>query len=173
MRWWRVGRVQQTRTRQILLLVLLTALALAAAACSALWGTREPGPVVTLRQPTRVGASWEAILSVSNMPDGGIAGICIANGGISIDRAADGTTTVSGLNGFTVTAQDFAPPSPEGALMALGVSTPLIEGKLLKISFRTSDSNPTLTLEPSRMSLLSASKTWITDWTLRIVSPKD
>jgi len=70
-----------------------------------------------------------------------------------------------GLNGLTVTAQQYTAPG-KGTLLAVNPATGIVGGTILKLTFQANPANPTVTAVKAKFKLLSHQNTWITTWDL-------
>ncbi|MFC2108037.1 hypothetical protein ACFLS5_01075, partial [Candidatus Bipolaricaulota bacterium] len=120
--------------------------------------------------PVSVGGGYEVLISVADMPDGGVAGIQLgttALPAITFSNNVDGATiTAEGLTGFRVTAQSYTAGAPvEGYLIAVYGGAPIEAGPVVKLSFEAAG-DPTVTLDETRIWLTNDIPTWIAGWGL-------
>jgi len=159
-----------SRARRAGSVLLLVALALTLAACFGHWFTPPQLAVLIVSSPVPVGGRYEVLISVADMPDGGLAGIqlgTIAQPAITFSNNVDGATIVAeGLSGFRVTAQSYAAGPPvEGCLVAVYGGSPIVSGPVLKLLFEATGA-PTVTLDEDRIWLSNDIPTWIAGWSL-------
>lgn len=131
--------------------------------------TVQETPTLTVRDPVLMAGNWEIVISVSNLSEG-LSGIQITHGGITIEGVDETTVVASGMGGFIVTAQDFVAPEPTGTLMAVNPEQSTTSGKILKLTFEASGSNPIVTLDKSKVTLMTDQGTLVGSWDLATAS---
>ncbi|MFC2077257.1 hypothetical protein ACFLTM_00420 [Candidatus Bipolaricaulota bacterium] len=131
--------------------------------------TAQETPTLTVRDPVLMVGNWEVVISVSNLSEG-LAGIQITHGGITTEGVDKTTVVASGMSGFIVTAQDFVAPEPEGTLMAVNPEQSITSGKILKLTFKASGSGPVVTLDKSKVTLMTDQGTLVGSWALATAS---
>jgi hypothetical protein len=154
----------ERRTRFIALSLLVFAVVLTLSGCMGHWFTPEPQAMLIVGQAVVSGGKWEVIVSVVNMPDGGLAGIEIDDGGITLIQIDASTVSATGLNGFVLITEDYTDPAPAGCLIATNAATGNESGSILKFSFDSTGANPEVILDKAKIKLLSDAFTWITNW---------
>ena len=158
------------RTRLIVVAVLALGLILGLTACMGQWFTPKQVATLIIGKLMAAGNRGEVVISVANMPNGGLAGIRIGkvgDEGITFTNIDASSIIATGLNGFTVQAQDFATNAGKGCLLAVKPATGSVGGPILKITFEVTGANPTLTIpDASKVELSSDLNTLITTWTL-------
>jgi len=109
-------------------------LVLGLAACMELFsGVRTP--TLILGEIRVAGGRGEILLSVSDMPDGGLASFAVHVTGIEYP-AVVANVAVEGLNGFEVLAQQFTVGSPgSGGFLVAHASAGLPAGEFAKLTF--------------------------------------
>jgi hypothetical protein len=157
---------KQANPRSASFALLLVGLAVLLSACSGSWFTPEEEAGLIVRAPILVGETWEVVISVANIPHGGLAGIHIDQGGITTENVDESTMTASGMNGFVVTAQDYTDPEPKGTLIAVNPSEAITGGKILKFTFQATGESPVVTLDKSKVTLSTDLGTFVTSWEL-------
>lgn len=156
------------RTRLVAASLLLLGVAIGLTACMGGWFTPQLAATLIIGNPVAVGGNWEVILSVANMPDEGLSGIQIGTAGneaLTFTNVDITTVVAMGLNGFTVTAQQYTAPN-KGTLLAVNPATGIVGGTILKLTFQATAANPTVTVDKTKVKLLSHQYTWITTWDL-------
>lgn len=166
----RRARERVTRgVRRLGLLVVTASLVLALTSCFGHWFTPPTIGKLIVSDPIRAGGKYEVLISVVDMPDGGVAGIqlgTIAQPAIAFTDVVVATITAEGLNGFQVNSQAYsARPPVEGCLVAVYGAAPVESGPVLKLSFEATG-DPTVTLHETLVSLANAVPAWITAWDL-------
>ena len=150
-------------------ILLLLALAGTLTACFGHWFTPPQLAVLIVGPPVAQGGRYEVILSVADMPDGGVAGIqlgTVALPAIEFTNVDVATITAEGASGFRVTAQDYtAGPPIAGCLVAAYGGAPIVSGPVLRLSFEATGV-PTVTLDETRIRLTNDVPMWIAGWNL-------
>jgi len=156
------------RSRRVVLGLLAVALILGLTACMGGWFTHEQNATLIIGQPAISGNRGEVLISVTNMPNQGLASIAIDDQGITFDDINAASIEVTGLNGFTVLASDFTTTTDKGSLAAANSTSGSAGGTILKITFEVTGANPTFTLDKTKVSIGNALNTLITAWDLNI-----
>lgn len=159
-----------SRAKRVGSILLLFGLAVALASCTGHWFTPPQLGNLIVGPPVPMGGRYEVLISVADMPDGGLAGIQFgtdADPAIEFSNDVDVLTIVAeGLSGFRVTAQSYtAGPPAEGSLMAVYGGVAVVSGQVLKLSFEATG-NPTVTVKESLVTLASAVPAPIAGWDL-------
>jgi len=95
------------RRRWAVLCVVGLAVAVGLSACTYLFSD-APVPTLILGEVMILGGRGELMLSVNDMPDGGLASAAVVLGGITYDVGKISNVTVEALYGFEVLAEQFA-----------------------------------------------------------------
>ena len=137
-----------------LLLLGLCAISVSLPGCfDRLFGPESDISGLTVTTPSQQSdGGWTVLISVRGMPDG-IAGILIEEGGLVAENVHLGTLVASGANGFLVTAQVFDDAPAQGTLVAVCPTGAVTDGKVLKLTFRSSGGDPEITLDPGKVIL--------------------
>ena len=134
--------------------IIMTCLTLALLGCLELFfpsNADRPGLVVLA--PTELSSSmWTVVITAENIPDGGLAGILIENGGFVFANVIASSIEAVGMGGFVVTAQNFEEGSPSGMLIAIHTSAGIANGKVLKLTF-LARGDPTVTIDETKIIL--------------------
>ena len=159
-----------SKARHVGSMLVFLALALALTSCMGQWFTPLLTGKLIAGPPVRVGAQYEVLISVADMPDGGVAGIQLGTDtepAITFTNNVDGLTiTAEGLSGFRVTAQSYtAGPPVEGCLIAVYGGAPIESGPVVKLSFEATGL-PEVTLIEARVVLANDLPAWIAGWGL-------
>ncbi len=160
-----VGR----RVRLRLLSLLVVGLAVGLHACTGNWFGTAEGPTLIIGKPVVAGEKGEVMISVANMPSGGLASIAIDDLGITYTNISPVSVQATGQNGFTVLAQDFTTTPGKGRLVAANPTSGSVGGTVLKITFTPSGGAPTFTIQSGdkgKVTLGSELNTLITAWEL-------
>ncbi len=131
--------------------------------CIRLWA--PPAPALIFGPPVVEGEHGKIVVSVADMPQGGVGAIGVEFGGISYPADKMGDFRVKGLNGFEVLAWDFH--DGEGGFVAVS-TTAMISGPIAVIEFAAADevSPAEIGLDDSKIGLASAHNTLIEDFEL-------
>lgn len=155
--------------KQLGLLVVLMSLALVLTSCFGHWFTAPTIAKLIVSDPVSVGGRYEVLISVTDMPAGGVAGIQLGTEvapAIAFTNVDVSTITAEGLSGFQVPSQVYTAGTPaQGCLMAVNGAASIESGPVLKLSFEASGV-PTVTVDEARVSLSNGVPGWITAWDL-------
>jgi hypothetical protein len=157
------------RVRLRLLSLLAVGLAVGLHACTGNWFGAAEGPTLIIGKPVVAGGKGEVMISVANMPKGGLASIAIDDLGITYTNISPVSVQATGQNGLTVLAQDFTTTPGKGRLVAANPTSGSVGGTVLKITFTPSGGTPTFTIQSGdkgKVTLGSALNTLITAWEL-------
>jgi len=111
-------------------LMILSVLILAG--CFGPWFRSEPTPTLYLGEPVIDNGQGSLRIAVADMPNGGLAGIHVALGGLLYDQEKVSNLAVEGLNGFVALIQQFA--DGEGGFILTNVSG-IESGPILRLTF--------------------------------------
>jgi len=149
--------------RLVMLGLLAVGLILTVTACTGLLGTRQEATLI-IGKPVVSGNRGKVLISVTNMPNQGLASIAIDDQGITTANIDPTSVQVEGLNGFTLLASEFV--DTHGRLVATNSTSGSVGGTILKITFEVTAANPTFTVDKAKVSIGSALNTLITTWDL-------
>lgn len=158
------------RARVVGLMLVAVGLSVGLTACMGQWFTPPPSARLIISDPVSTGGRYEVLISVVDMPAGGVAGIkvgTLTNKGIEFtDNVVTSTITAVGLSGFTVTSQQYAAGPPlQGCLLAVNAATGVEAGPIVKLTFEATGT-PTVTVDDSRVELSDDLPAWIVPWAL-------
>lgn len=132
----RGGRgVIAVRTRWAVLSLLAVGLIFALTACMGQWFTQEQIATLIIGDPVAAGGKWEVLISVANMPDGGLASMAVYIDGMEYTVPLISNIVVTGLNGFTVLASEFNDATGKGRFVIANPATGSTGGTVLKLTF--------------------------------------
>ena len=161
------------RIRWIGVGALLVCLALGLAGCRGFWNTAVQLPKLIVGPVMVTGTEGYVLISVIDMPDGGIASIqfgTVGNEAIDFNFTdIDATTIVgTGKNGFVILAEDYITNPGKATLLAANGATGIIGGEILRFTFTVTGANPTFTVDKTNveMKLADDANTFITVWDL-------
>ena len=130
------------KTRLIVVLMLALGLILGLTACMGHWFTPKQAATLIIGKLMASGNRGEVVISVANMPNQGLASISINNLGITYTNITPASIVATGLNGFTVLAQDFTTTANKGRLVAANPTSGSVGGTIIKITFEVTGANP-------------------------------
>ena len=93
-------------TRGVVICLAAIAVTFGITACMN-WFTGAPEPTLLFGPVVITGDRGEILLSVKNMPDGGLASLAVVVGGITYDVSKISNVAVEPLTGFAVLAEQF------------------------------------------------------------------
>jgi len=159
------------RTRLIVVAMLALGLILGLSACMGAWFTQEQRATLIIGKPMITGNRGEVLISVANMPNKGLASIAIDNEGITYTNIKDASIEATGLNGFTVLAQDFTTTANKGRLVAANPTSGSVGGTIIKVTFEVTGANPAFGIaDKGKVTLGSALNTLISQGTWNLSS---
>jgi len=107
------------------------------------WFSGNPEPTLLLSPVVITGDRGEVLLSVKNMPDGGLASLAVVLGGITYVPGKISNVAVEPLAGFIVLAEQFNDVTGIGGFLVAHACAGLHAGAFAKITF-TATNSPTL-----------------------------
>lgn len=128
------------RIRGVVIVLVAFVLAIGMTACMN-WFTGVPEPTLLISPVSIIGDRGEILLSVKNMPDGGLASLAVVLGGITYDISKISNVAIEPLAGFTLLAGQFI--AGVGGFMVAHSCAGLHDGAFAKITFKATN-NPTL-----------------------------
>jgi len=139
-------------------------------ACIGPWFASSVKVMLFFGEPIVVGDQGEILLSVSNMPDGGLSAIHVHLKGMVYDETRISGLTLEGLNGFIVISSHFDDASGEGSFILLNIASGVETGQIAKLTFTASGrmQDGDFALVKSLIDLVSNTLTPIVDWTLPV-----
>lgn len=135
-------------------------------ACSGHWFTPPQLGRLIVGPPVPKGGRYEVLISVADIPNGGLAGIQLGTvvlPAIAFHNVDASTIVAKGLSGFRVAAQGYS--AGGGYLIAVYDGVAIESGQLLRLSFEATG-NPTVTVDENLVMLASAVPAWIAGWEL-------
>jgi len=163
------GGVIAVRMRLVVAGMLAVGLILALTACMGHWFTPKQEATLIIGKSVITGNRGEVVISVTNMPNKGLASIAIDDLGITYTNIKASSIEATGLNGFTVLAQDFTTTTGKGRLVAANPTSGSVGGTIIKVTFEVTGANPTFEIQvgdKGKVTLGSALNTLITTWDL-------
>ena len=136
-------------------------------ACSGFWNTPVQMGKLLVSDVVVTGSSGYVLISVADMPTGGVASIEFGLGGneaITFTNITASAIAIEGKSGFTVLAEDFTTNAGKGTLLAANGSTGVASGQILKITFAVTAANPTFTVDTTKVEIGSDTNALITAW---------
>ena len=146
--------------------LLIVGMILAIAGCMGAWF--EPSQVATLflGKPVISEGQGEVTISVSNMPDGGLAAIHVHFGGMTYNEQKISALEIVEVNGFILLDSEFA--NGEGSFILINIFSAVENGAILKLTF-TAGGNVSIgdiVLIKDQIELTSNAFALIDPWTL-------
>ena len=158
------------RSRRAAAIALAVGITLGLAACMGFWNTQLQLAQLLVSGVTVTGSQGTVFIAVADMPSGGAASIefgTVGDPAIAITGIDHTTIAVQGLTGFTELAWQFT--STGGTLLAANVTTGVVSGQILKITFEVTTAAPTFLIpNTTKVAIGSDLNTLIptTAWTL-------
>jgi hypothetical protein len=90
-------------------------------------------PTLILGEVAIIGHRGELLISVTNMPDSGLASVAVDLGGITYDITKISNVTLEGLFGFKIVVEQFV--AGDGGFVAVQPSSGLPGGVFIKLCF--------------------------------------
>ena len=139
-------------------------------ACIGPWFARDVKPMLFFGEPVVVGNQGEILLSVSNMPDGGLSAIHVHLKGMGYDKTRISEVAIEGLNGFMVVNNQFDDANGKGSFILLNIFSGVETGEIARLTFTASGrvQDGDFALTKSLIDLVSNTLTPIVDWTLPV-----
>ena len=154
--------------------IVFAALLVGLSGCLACWDTAVELPTLIVGPVMKVGAEGYVLVSVANMPDGGLAAIQfgkLCDPAITYSGIVPDSIRVQGRNGFEVLLEDFTTAPCRATLLAVSACVALVDGEILKFTFTVTGANPTFEIpDASKVTLGDASYAMITGWNLDTTS---
>ncbi len=123
-------------------ILCVTALVMVSGITACMHGFNDDSvPTLIVSPVTISGNQGEILLSVENMPDGGLASLAVSLGGIAYDPAKISNVSVEALLGFTILAEQF--DSDDGGFVVAHSCAGLHDGGFVRLKF-TVKGAPTL-----------------------------
>jgi hypothetical protein len=155
--------------RPLMALLLAAGLLLVLTACMGGWFTQQQNATLVIGKPVVSGGRGEVMISVTDMPNQGLASIAIDDLGITYNDIDSASIETEGLNGFTVLAQDFTTTAGKGRLVAANPTSGSVGGTIIKITFEVTGANAAFGIadaDKGKVELGSHLGTLITTWDL-------
>jgi len=162
------GVLVRSKVRFIVISVLAVGITVALAGCMGNWLTQTQAASLIVGDPVVSGGTGTIIVSVTGMPNGGLASLAVKAGDLTLPKAKVSSVKVAGLNGFTVPAQFYNPSTGDILFVVCNANAGSTGGTVAKVTFAASGSisSGDIVTSASSMSLGSAANTLITNWEL-------
>ncbi len=128
------------RIRGAVLCLAMIGLAIGITACMS-WLATDPVPTLLVGPVSITGDRGEILLSVKNMPDGGLASMAVNLGGIGYDSGKISNVSVEALLGFSILAEQF--DADDGGFLIAHSCAGIHDGGVVKLKFKVTGT-PTL-----------------------------
>ncbi|MDD5264789.1 MAG: hypothetical protein PHU43_08120 [Candidatus Bipolaricaulis sp.] len=147
---------------------LSLAIVLGLSGCGGLFATPAELPTLYVGAVEMQGHEGHVLVSVVNMPAGGLAAIQL--GEVSGEAIALGdidptSVSVEGKNGFVVLAEAF--DAAGGAVIAANGTDGVMDGDILRFSFAITGGDPTFVVERASVTLASDEGEFVETWSLK------
>jgi len=118
--------------------------------------------------PVVAGSTGTVLISVTGMPQGGMASMAVDVGGMTYTIGKISNVSVTGLSGFTVLSHEFNDATGKGRFVIANANGGVVAGAVAEIKFTATGSVDAsdITFDKSKISLGSAMNTMITGWQL-------
>jgi hypothetical protein len=116
------------RTRLVAASLLLVGVGIGLVACMGGWFTPQQIATLIIGNAVATGGNYEVLISVANMPDGGLAGIqfgTVGNEGLEFTNVDMTTVVAVGVSGFWIGPQQYTAPN-KGTLLAVNPATGIV-----------------------------------------------
>jgi hypothetical protein len=161
----------KARIQAIVAGMLAVGLIVGLSACMGHWFTPPQVATLIVGDPVASGGKWKVLISVANMPNGGLASMAVDADGITYNNAKISNIVATGLNGSTVLASEFDDATGKGRFVIANLATGSVGGTILEFTF---DTNATVTsadlgsagFDKTKITLGSDINTLITTWSL-------
>ena len=146
--------------------LLAVGIILSLAGCMGAWFEPSKDPTLFLGEPVISEGQGEALISVTNMPDGGLAAIQVDLGGMTYNTEKISDLEIAGINGFIVLKSQFA--EGKGGFMLINIFAGVETGAILKLTFKASGNVKIgdIVLIKDQITLVSDALALITTWNL-------
>ncbi len=104
------------------------------------WWSDATVATLVIGEVANTGATGEILLSVRDMPAGGLASIAVVIGGMTYDDERISSVTIEGLDGFTVLASEFDDATGRAGFLLAHPSGGLVDGDFARLTFDTTSS---------------------------------
>lgn len=164
----RQGGCMRAIVRRILAGLVTAALAISLLGCMGNWFTQTQEASLIVGNPVVSGGASTIIVSVTRMPNGGLAALAVKAGGFTLPKAKVSNVQVAGLNGFTIPAQFYNPSTGDILFVVCNANAGSTGGTVAKVTFTApaTISSGDVVTNALAMSLGSADDTLITNWQL-------
>ncbi len=158
----------RAKGRLILIGLLAAALAVSLFGCMGNWFTQTQKASLIIGDPVVSGATGTILVSVTSMPDKGLASLAVETGGVTLPKTKVAVVQVTGLNGFTVLAQDYNPLTGDVRFVIANANAGSVGGTVAQITFTALGlvAATDVVTNSSDIQLGSADNTLITNWQL-------
>lgn len=151
--------------------VLAVGLALAMSGCMGQWF--RPRPTLIIGDPVISGGTGTVLISVANMPEGGLASIAVGPDGMAYDQAKIKDITITGKSGFVVLASEFDDATGKGRFVLANPAGGCKGGVIAQLDFVAQENvtSADFAFAEEHIDLGSAANRLILDWELAVGTP--
>lgn len=128
----------------------------------------NPGTALIIGDSVVVASHGTVLISVTGMPQGGMASMEVDVGGMTYNTSKISNVTIAPLSGFIVSASEFNDATGKGRFVIANANSGVVAGAVASLTFTVSGSlaSGDLTFDKTHVSLGSAMNTMITGWQL-------
>lgn len=137
-------------------------------ACTGHWFTWEQRTTLIIGQPAVTGNHGEVLISVTAMPQEGMASMAVKPDGMTYKQAKITNVSVEGLNGFMVLTSGFDDTTGKGRFVIANPNAGSVGGTVAKLTFDVNGSLVAgeLAFDKNHIDLGSHLNTLISTWDL-------
>jgi hypothetical protein len=154
----------RSKGRLVLAGLLVALLAASLFGCMGNWFTQTQKASLIFGNPVASGGTTTILVSVTNMPSGGLASLAVQADGLTLPKTKVADVKAAGLNGFTVLAQSYDPSTGNVLFVISNANAGSTGGTVAKITFTGSITAGDVATGASHMQLGSAQNTLIKNW---------
>jgi len=168
------SKVSQRGRRCSWAAALAAAILLALSGCSGFFSTPPQLGTLIVGSVQRTGASGYVLVSVADMPGGGLAAVKLGEVGheaILLTDIDPASVKIEGKNGFILLAQKFG--ASGGVVVAADAAGGVVGGEVLKFTFTVTGPNPAFAVVKANIELASDAEAFITTWNLKTTADYD
>ncbi len=125
----------RSKGRLILAGLVAAALAVSLFGCMGNWFTQTQTASLIIGNPVISGTTGMILVSVTSMPNNGLASLAVRTGGLTLLKDKVANVKVTGLNGFTVLAQDFNQTTGALRFVVANANAGSVGGTVAEVAF--------------------------------------
>jgi len=158
----------RAKARLIVIGLLAVGVVVALAGCMGHWFTQTQTASLIIGDPVVGGGTGTILVSVTSMPNDGLASLAVKVGGLILPKAKVTNVKVTGLNGFTVLEPGYDSSTGNVVFVVCNANAGSVGGTVAKVTFSVTGTiaSADITWNAAQLSLGSAQNTLITGWQL-------